>query len=155
MDAYRVDRDHSVDVPIDSIEEGIRNAAVCLADVTADNPNVWPAVLIVVDHPDHQLRTLQRRVRQWRMQRARRFAFGIDNGTTGRWTDVAYARADRREGPDRCMRHTILMSSEAPHGVTDLKSFCRIRGRFTFGWTVDNAGQDQASDGNILAEATR
>jgi hypothetical protein len=41
VDAYRVDRDHSVDVPIDSIEEGIRNAAVCLADVTADNPNVW------------------------------------------------------------------------------------------------------------------
>ena len=39
--------------------------------------------------------------------------------------------------------------------VTDLKSFCRIRGRLTFGWTVDNAGQDQASDGNILAEATR
>jgi nucleoside 2-deoxyribosyltransferase len=41
VDAYRVDRDHSVEVPIDAIEEGIRNAAVCLADVTADNPNVW------------------------------------------------------------------------------------------------------------------
>jgi len=28
-------------VPIDAIEEGIRNAAVCLADITTDNPNVW------------------------------------------------------------------------------------------------------------------
>jgi hypothetical protein len=28
-------------VPIDSIEKGIRQAAVCLADITADNPNVW------------------------------------------------------------------------------------------------------------------
>jgi hypothetical protein len=41
LEAYRVDRDHSVDVPIDAIEEGIRNAAVCLADITVDNPNVW------------------------------------------------------------------------------------------------------------------
>jgi len=32
--------------------------------------------------PDHQLRTLQRRVRQWRMQRARRLVFGIQNGAT-------------------------------------------------------------------------
>jgi hypothetical protein len=33
LEAYRVDRDPSVEVPIDSIEEGIRNAAVCLADI--------------------------------------------------------------------------------------------------------------------------
>ncbi len=41
LEAYRVDKDHSVLVPIDAIEEGIRKAAVCLADITADNPNVW------------------------------------------------------------------------------------------------------------------
>src|SRR5882724_6324122 len=41
LKAYRVDRDPSVEVPIDSIEEGIRDAALCLADITADNPNVW------------------------------------------------------------------------------------------------------------------
>jgi len=41
LKAYRVDRDPSVEVPIDSIEEGIRNSAVCLADISADNPNVW------------------------------------------------------------------------------------------------------------------
>jgi hypothetical protein len=41
LDAYRVDRDPGVDVPIDAIEEGIRNATVCLADITTDNPNVW------------------------------------------------------------------------------------------------------------------
>ena len=40
-EAYRVDRDHSVEVPIDAIEEGIRSAEVCLADVSDDNPNVW------------------------------------------------------------------------------------------------------------------
>jgi nucleoside 2-deoxyribosyltransferase len=38
---YRVDRDPTVEVPIESIEEGIRKAAVCLADITTDNPNVW------------------------------------------------------------------------------------------------------------------
>jgi hypothetical protein len=41
LEAYRVDRDPSVLVPIDSIEDGIRKASVCLADITADNPNVW------------------------------------------------------------------------------------------------------------------
>lgn len=41
LEAYRVDRDPGVEVPIEAIEEGIRNATVCLADITTDNPNVW------------------------------------------------------------------------------------------------------------------
>lgn len=41
LKAYRVDRDLGVEMPIEAIEEGIRNAAVCLADITTDNPNVW------------------------------------------------------------------------------------------------------------------
>ena len=38
---YRVDRDPSVEVPIQSIEKKIQEAAICLADITDDNPNVW------------------------------------------------------------------------------------------------------------------
>ena len=38
---YRVDRDPSVTVPIDSIESGIREAAACVVDISTDNPNVW------------------------------------------------------------------------------------------------------------------
>lgn len=41
LEPYRVDRDPGVEIPIESIEEGIRNAAICLADITSDNPNVW------------------------------------------------------------------------------------------------------------------
>lgn len=41
LEAYRVDKDASVSVPIESIEEGIKKAAICLADITTDNPNVW------------------------------------------------------------------------------------------------------------------
>lgn len=41
LKAYRVDRDPKVEVPIEAIETGIRNAAICLADITTDNPNVW------------------------------------------------------------------------------------------------------------------
>jgi len=37
----RVDEDVQVEVPIEAIEKGIREAAVCLADITLDNPNVW------------------------------------------------------------------------------------------------------------------
>ena len=41
LDAYRVDRDPGVEVPIDTIEERIRDADICLADITTNNPNVW------------------------------------------------------------------------------------------------------------------
>lgn len=40
-DAYRVDQDPSVSIPVESIEEGIRSSAICLAEITLDNPNVW------------------------------------------------------------------------------------------------------------------
>jgi hypothetical protein len=49
LDAYRVDRDPGVEVPIDAIEEGIRTAAICLADITTDNPNVWAMRLPLVE----------------------------------------------------------------------------------------------------------
>jgi len=39
--AYRVDKDPSVDTLIDAIEEHITKAAICLADISTDNPNVW------------------------------------------------------------------------------------------------------------------
>jgi hypothetical protein len=41
LEPYRVDRDPSVSVPIQDIEAGIRDAEICLADITTDNPNVW------------------------------------------------------------------------------------------------------------------
>ena len=41
LEPYRVDRDPRVSVPIEDIESGIRGAAVCLADISEDNPNVW------------------------------------------------------------------------------------------------------------------
>lgn len=41
LEPYRVDEAPSVDIPIDSIEKGIRTAAICLAEISTDNPNVW------------------------------------------------------------------------------------------------------------------
>jgi nucleoside 2-deoxyribosyltransferase len=41
LEPYRVDRDPSISIPIDQIEAGIREADVCLADISNDNPNVW------------------------------------------------------------------------------------------------------------------
>ena len=39
--AYRVDKDPEAEVVIESIENGIQKAHICLADITTDNPNVW------------------------------------------------------------------------------------------------------------------
>ena len=41
FEPYRVDKDPHVDIPIDAIEEGIRKATICLADISTNNPNVW------------------------------------------------------------------------------------------------------------------
>ena len=41
LEAYRVDSDPGVSIPIESIEKGIRQATICLADISTDNPNVW------------------------------------------------------------------------------------------------------------------
>lgn len=38
---YRVDEDPTAQVPIAAIEKNIRDSAICLADITSDNPNVW------------------------------------------------------------------------------------------------------------------
>jgi nucleoside 2-deoxyribosyltransferase len=60
LDAYRVDEDPGTTVLIDDIEKGIRESEICLADITANNPNIWyevgfaiangkPVVLICAD----------------------------------------------------------------------------------------------------------
>jgi hypothetical protein len=41
LEPYRVDRDPEVSVVIDEIENRIREADVCLVDITSNNPNVW------------------------------------------------------------------------------------------------------------------
>ena len=41
IEPYRVDQDPAVEVQIDAIENGIRDATICLADITTNNPNVW------------------------------------------------------------------------------------------------------------------
>ncbi len=41
LTAYRVDKDQSSTVLIESIELEIKKSAICFADITEDNPNVW------------------------------------------------------------------------------------------------------------------
>jgi hypothetical protein len=41
LESYRVDEDPGTTIIIDDIENGIREAEVCLADITTNNPNIW------------------------------------------------------------------------------------------------------------------
>lgn len=41
LEPYRVDKDPSATIPIDTLHEEIRLSIACLADITTDNPNVW------------------------------------------------------------------------------------------------------------------
>lgn len=41
LEPYRVDQDPKVSIPIQDIENGIRDSKICFAEITLDNPNVW------------------------------------------------------------------------------------------------------------------
>lgn len=41
LESYRIDKDPSVRILIEDIEQNIKDSAICLADITIDNPNVW------------------------------------------------------------------------------------------------------------------
>ena len=41
LEAYRIDEDKSVSVPIEDIEQQIEESEICLADITLDNANIW------------------------------------------------------------------------------------------------------------------
>lgn len=41
LEPYRVDKDLSVRIPIEEIERGIAESAICFAEISTDNPNVW------------------------------------------------------------------------------------------------------------------
>ena len=41
FEAYRIDKDLSVRIPIDEIEKNISDSSICFAEITTDNPNVW------------------------------------------------------------------------------------------------------------------
>ena len=41
LEPYRVDRDPASNVIMESVENGIKNARICIAEITTDNPNVW------------------------------------------------------------------------------------------------------------------
>lgn len=41
LEPYRIDEDMSVRIPIEDIEKGISESAICFAEITTNNPNVW------------------------------------------------------------------------------------------------------------------
>lgn len=41
LEPYRIDRDPQATILIEAIERGIRDASVCFAEISTDNPNVW------------------------------------------------------------------------------------------------------------------
>lgn len=41
LEPYRIDKDLSVRIMIDEIEQNISDSVICFAEITSDNPNVW------------------------------------------------------------------------------------------------------------------
>jgi hypothetical protein len=86
LEPYRVDRDPRVVIPIEQIEEQIKIAHACVADISSDNPNVWfelgyaiaankPVVLIAQDDPKRRFPfdVQHRHITRYRTDSARDF----------------------------------------------------------------------------------
>ncbi len=122
LEAYRVDYDPSVEVPIDAIEEGIRESSIVLADITCDNPNVWyelgfayalrrPVVMICSDErtePRYPFDIQHRTVTRYKVQSVQDFTALKENIST------------RIEA--------ILKKSEALAAVTSATSIALVEG---------------------------
>lgn len=93
---YRVDKDPTAQVPIASIEEHIRNAKVCLADITTNNPNVWYEVGFAFASETHVLLICE--------NRRERFPFDIQHRNVLRYDTSSKTDFNKlgREITERC-----------------------------------------------------
>jgi hypothetical protein len=122
LEAYRVDYDPSVEIPIDSIEQGIRESSIVLADITIDNPNVWyelgyayalrrPVVMICSEE-----------------RTAPRYPFDIQHRTVTRYQVQSMQDFSLLKGAISEKISAILKKSEALAAVTSEPSVAPVEG---------------------------
>lgn len=122
LEAYRVDRDPNVEVPIEAIEDGIRNAAICLADITTDNPNVWYELgfAFAVGRPVVMVCSEERTTR--------RYPFDIQHRAIINYTPEAPRDFDRLRGAITDRIEALLKKTEALRQVAESEQVAPTEG---------------------------
>lgn len=129
LEPYRVDEDPASVIPITDIEDGIRRADVCFAEITTDNPNVWfelgfaiaarkPVVMVCADERQRFPFDVQHRsIIRYRSESSRDFD---ELGAQLTKRLAAALEAQRRAGSVEGMSPTVLSGGLTPHELVAL-----------------------------------
>ncbi len=119
---YRVDTDPTVVVPIESIEQGIQDSVVCLADISLDNPNVWyelgfsfasgkPVVMVCSDE-----------------RKNRKYPFDIQHRSIIPYKSESPQDFDRLQGAITTRLKALLKKGDTLHSIANHESVAPIGG---------------------------
>ncbi len=121
MEPYRVDRDPKVSIPIQEIEAGIREARLCLADITADNPNVWFELGFAIA-------SLKEVVLICSDERQSRFPFDIQHRTVIRYATGAPRDFEVLKGSLTARIRALLEKAETLSAASDISAVNKFEG---------------------------
>jgi|ERR1700730_3823366 hypothetical protein len=102
FEPYRVDEDPSTSIPIDQIQKGIREAAVCFADITDNNPNVLFELGYAIASDKELAIVRERNVRQkFPFDLRHRAIILYDTGTPSDYTTLGAKITERLKAIDK------------------------------------------------------
>ena len=110
LEPYRVDQDPQVIIPIQEIEKGIRDARICLADISLDNPNVWFEL-------GYAIASGKEVVLVCSDQRATRFPFDVQHRTIIKYQTGAPRNFDTLQHSITSKIKALLQKTEALHSA--------------------------------------
>jgi hypothetical protein len=121
LEPYRVDRDPGVSIPIDEIQNGIKNSDICLAEITTDNPNVWFEL-------GYAIASFKEVVLVCSSERKTRFPFDIQHRTITRYETESRRDFDQLKEKITSRMIAILEKGQTLSRIVDMPSIADPEG---------------------------
>jgi hypothetical protein len=150
LDPYRVDRDPAVSIPIDEIESGISSAAICLADITTDNPNVWFELGYAIAARKDVILVCSE-------ERKTKFPFDVQHRTVTKYSTDSSSDFDKLRSTIESRIKATLSRREKLGQVAEIQSTATVEGldQHQIAVLVSVAEQVEDPDGGISAYVVR
>lgn len=121
LEPYRVDLDPKVSIPIQDIETGIRDASICLAEITLDNPNVWFELGFAIAMGKQVILVCS-------SDRTTKFPFDIQHRTVIRYLTSSTSDFDKLKGDLTSRMKACLQKAETLSNISDISKLTKIEG---------------------------
>jgi len=121
LEPYRVDQDPGVSIPIQNIETGIRDSAICLADITLDNPNVWFELGFAIASGKEVVLVCS-------SERTTRFPFDIQHRTILKYTTSSISDFEKLKTSITAKVKAYLEKTETLASVSEISKLTKFEG---------------------------